>query len=67
MKITGMKIRRRVRFFSLIAALIIFLNLANDVLSEENSPGESEKPSYTIKKGDTLWDISEGHLKNPFL
>jgi len=67
MKITGMKIRRRVRFFSLIAALIIFLNLANDVLSEENSPGESEKPSYTITKGDTLWDISEGHLKNPFL
>ena len=67
MKITGMKIRRRVRLFSLLAALIIFLNLANNILAEENSPGESEKPSYTIKKGDTLWDISEGHLKNPFL
>ncbi|MBI5406813.1 MAG: LysM peptidoglycan-binding domain-containing protein [Nitrospirae bacterium] len=67
MKITHMKIRRRVRFFSLIAALVIFLNLANNVLAEENSPDNSEKTPYTIRKGDTLWDISEGHLKNPFL
>lgn len=67
MKITGVKIRRRARLFSLIAALIIFLNLVNNVLAEENSPDNSEKTPYTIKKGDTLWDISEGHLNNPFL
>jgi len=46
---------------------MIFLSLANDVLSEENSTDGSEKTPYTIRKGDTLWDISEGHLKNPFL
>ena len=62
-----MKIKRGVRFFSLIAALIIFLNLASNVLAEENSPDSSEKTPYTIRKGDTLWDISEGHLENPFL
>src|SRR3972149_9117887 len=63
----GMKIKRGRRFFSLLAAIIIFLSLANDVLAEENSTDGSEKTPYTIKKGDTLWDISEGHLKNPFL
>ncbi len=26
-----------------------------------------EKNNYLIKKGDTLWDISSGKLKNPFL
>src|SRR3972149_5628348 len=63
----GMKIKRGTRFFSLLAAFIIFLSLANDVLAEENSTDGSEKTPYTIKKGDTLWDISEGRLKNPFL
>ncbi len=62
-----MKIKRGTRFFSLLAGLMIFLSLANDVLSEENSTDGSEKTPYTIRKGDTLWDISEGHLKNPFL
>ena len=63
----GMKIKRGRRFFSLLAAIIIFLSLANDVLAEEDSTDGSEKSPYTIKKGDTLWDISEGRLKNPFL
>ena len=62
-----MKIKRGRRFFSLLAAIIIFLSLANDVLAEEDSTDGSEKSPYTIKKGDTLWDISEGRLKNPFL
>ncbi len=27
----------------------------------------ADKVNYTIKKGDTLWDISSGRLKDPFL
>ena len=49
------------RFTPLIISFILYFNHSNIALS-----GGVEK-EYKIEKGDTLWDISGEHLKNPFL
>jgi len=53
-------------FVRLIPFLILFLPsfaMANGMPDSPDSP----ESTYTIKEGDTLWDISSGKLKDPFL
>ncbi len=44
------------------ASLISFFAWADDALLKTNHPDE-----YTVKKGDTLWDISSSFLNSPWL
>jgi len=44
------------------ASLLSFFAWADDVLLKSNHPDE-----YTVKKGDTLWDISATFLNSPWL
>jgi hypothetical protein len=50
--------------FSLMAVFILSFCLALSIMAQEKKEGDE---FYTIKKGDTLWDISEKFLKDPFL
>jgi hypothetical protein len=54
------------RFFSflLVIVLIISFGMVLCPLAQEKKEGEE---IYTIKEGDTLWDISSRFLKDPFL
>lgn len=51
--------------------LVVILLLSSTILlGFEEVPGEKnerKEPKYTVKEGDTLWDISEEYLRNPLL
>jgi len=53
-------------FVKLIPFLILFLPSFGTANGMPDSP-DSPESTYTIKEGDTLWDISSGKLKDPFL
>lgn len=55
---------RKVMGFHLIALLMLAFCFTLSPLAQEKKDAESV---YTIKQGDTLWDISAKFLKDPFL
>ena len=52
-----------VRHFSLLLFISFALATAQPAFAQEEVAGGE---SYTVKKGDTLWDISATKLENPF-
>jgi len=50
--------------FHLIFVLVLFLCIPLSMMAQEKKEAEG---IYTIKQGDTLWDISAKFLKDPFL
>lgn len=57
---------KRISLYLLIIHFTIILPGGN-ILPAEIKGKVDDKIIYTIKKGDTLWSISEKYLKNPFL
>ena len=51
---------------SILATMIFLLLFSTSVKSEEIVP-ESGQATHSVVTGDTLWDISGGFYKNPFL
>ena len=63
-----MDVRKLLRNVTLIVTLVIsYANFCTSVIAAEYGKTGSDETAYKIKKGDTLWDISEEYLKNPFL
>ena len=52
------------RFFSILFIIVITISFGFVLypLAQEKKEGEE---IYTIKQGDTLWDISEAFFQNP--
>lgn len=67
--VTSMKIRNFPVVLNFMILSVLFFSLSPNVTGEEASAGDAgdNETSYTIKKGDTLWDISGEYLRNPFL
>src|SRR3990170_8501697 len=54
---------RSLRAVQLLTIVVFFFGLVLPVVAQE----KGAEGAYTIKQGDTLWDISSRFLKNPFL
>jgi len=54
------------RFFSILFIIVIIISFGFDLYPRAQEKKEGEE-IYTIKQGDTLWDISAKFLKDPFL
>jgi hypothetical protein len=55
---------RKFKWFYFIIILLVSFSFVLSIMAQEKKESES---GYTIKPGDTLWDISSKFLKNPFL
>ena len=60
-------VRDRRRILWGVAALISFVALARCASAQTPVvPDSTSEASYTVKTGDTLWDLARTYLKNPF-
>ncbi|MBI4824078.1 MAG: LysM peptidoglycan-binding domain-containing protein [Nitrospirae bacterium] len=57
---------KNLTFLVLTVFAFSIVALFNPSLSNAQGDNAYEYTEYTIQKGDTLWDISSSHLKNPF-
>ncbi|WP_317932801.1 LysM peptidoglycan-binding domain-containing protein [Halioxenophilus sp. WMMB6] len=54
-------------FTRMMATLLLFSAIVNWAQAEEIQLREDHPDEYIVVKGDTLWDISETFLKNPWM
>jgi hypothetical protein len=52
---------------ALLFGTMVSLALPQLMVAAETGAPETAGTPYTVKKGDTLWDISRSHLKDPFM